>query len=65
MLCIVSQVSLDESGPDGVAVSVSRAEGQKCDRCWRVLPELSTSVPGLCDRCVAALPEGDGGREVA
>jgi isoleucyl-tRNA synthetase len=67
MLFIVSQVSLDVSGPDGVSVSVSRAEGEKCERCWRVLPELSQepAVPGLCSRCVDALPEGDGGREVA
>ena len=67
MLFIVSQVSLDVSGPDGVSVSVSRAEGEKCERCWRVLPELSQepAVPGLCSRCVEALPEGDGGREVA
>ena len=57
--------SLDVSGSNGVGVSVTRAEGEKCDRCWRVLPELSTSVAGLCDRCVSALPEGDGGREVA
>ncbi len=68
MLFIVSQVSLDAGGPDGVSVSVSRAEGQKCDRCWRVLPELSREprVEGLCGRCVAALPESSGGgREVA
>jgi isoleucyl-tRNA synthetase len=65
MLFIVSQISLDASGPDGLGVSVTRAEGEKCDRCWRVLPELSTTVAGLCDRCVSALPAGDGGREVA
>jgi isoleucyl-tRNA synthetase len=75
MLFIVSQVSLDTSGPEGVGVSVSRAEGDKCARCWRVLPELSRApkVDGLCDRCVASLPAGpstslgtgDGGREVA
>ena len=60
-------VTLDPTGPDGVSVSVSRAEGEKCDRCWRVLPELSRepAVPGLCARCVAALPGGAGGREVA
>ena len=78
MLFIVSQVSLDAAGPEGVSVSVSRAEGHKCDRCWRVLPELSRTMPGLCDRCVGALPAGGpstssgpsraesrGGREVA
>jgi len=58
MLFIVSQVSLDTSGPEGVGVSVARAEGQKCERCWRVLPELSRAVPGVCARCVEALPAG-------
>ena len=67
MLFIVSQVSLDTRGREGVAVSVTRAEGQKCDRCWRVLPELSRepAIAGLCARCVEALPAGHGGREVA
>jgi isoleucyl-tRNA synthetase len=76
MLFIVSQVSLDATAREGVGVSVTRAEGQKCDRCWRVLPELSRQpeVPGLCARCVDALPQpgdgpsttlGAGGREVA
>ena len=67
MLFIVSQVTLDASGPEGVSVSVSRAEGHKCDRCWRVLPELSREphVDGLCARCVAALPGSSTGREVA
>jgi isoleucyl-tRNA synthetase len=67
MLFIVSQVSLDTGGPPGVSVSVSRAEGQKCDRCWRVLPELSRDprVDGLCARCVGALPVDGPGREVA
>jgi isoleucyl-tRNA synthetase len=67
MLFIVSQVTLDGTGPEGVSVSVSRAEGEKCDRCWRVVPERSTSpgTEGLCSRCIDALPAGDGGREVA
>jgi isoleucyl-tRNA synthetase len=49
-----------------VSVSVSRAEGQKCDRCWRVVPELSEDArfPTLCSRCVDAL-DASGGREVA
>jgi isoleucyl-tRNA synthetase len=75
MLFIVSQVTLDTSGPEGVSVSVSRAEGEKCDRCWRVLPEISRApgTEGLCSRCIDALPAGpstslgtgDGVREVA
>jgi isoleucyl-tRNA synthetase len=67
MLFIVSQVALDTSGPEGVGVSVARAEGHKCERCWRVLPELSADPrsAGLCSRCVESLPAGTGGREVA
>jgi isoleucyl-tRNA synthetase len=67
MLFIVSQVTLDITGPEGVGVSVSRAEGEKCDRCWRVLPDISRApgTEGLCSRCIDALPAGDGGREVA
>ena len=57
MLFIVSQVSLNGSGPDGVEVAATRAEGEKCERCWRVLPSLAgdPEAPGLCSRCVSAL----------
>jgi isoleucyl-tRNA synthetase len=66
MLFIVSHVLLETGGPEGVSVSVSRAEGQKCDRCWRIVPELShdTRTQGLCARCVDALTARDG-QEVA
>jgi isoleucyl-tRNA synthetase len=45
----------------GIAVKVTLAEGQKCDRCWRVLPDVGTHAdhPTLCNRCadvVAHLP---------
>jgi isoleucyl-tRNA synthetase len=58
-LFIVSQAELhlaDGDGP-GVEVTVSRAEGSKCPRCWRILPTVSTAsgMEGLCDRCVDAL----------
>jgi isoleucyl-tRNA synthetase len=56
-------------------VSVSRADGVKCERCWRIVPKVSTqpATVGLCDRCIDALPAGGpstglgagGGREVA
>ena len=75
MLFIVSMVTLDTAGPEGVSVSVFRAEGQKCERCWRVVPDVSRAagLEGLCERCIGALPAGDGpstglgagGREVA
>ena len=58
MLFIVSQLSFETvagEGPD-VEVAVTRAEGEKCARCWRIVPTTSTrpETAGLCDRCVAA-----------
>lgn len=42
--------------PEGqrVAVAVQRAEGEKCERCWLVLPTtgMSERHPGLCARCL-------------
>ena len=67
MLFIASQVSLDASANEGVTVSVQRADGDKCERCWRIVPERSTEprFAGVCLRCVEALETGDPGREVA
>jgi isoleucyl-tRNA synthetase len=58
MLFIVSQVDLQTGGPeDTLEVSVTRAEGEKCARCWRVVDSVSTDAgtEGLCDRCVGAV----------
>ncbi|MFN3937408.1 MAG: isoleucine--tRNA ligase [Gemmobacter sp.] len=65
-LCITSAVTLTtEPAPDdafrldevpGVAVIFARAEGQKCQRCWQILPDVGTHRhPGVCARCDAAL----------
>ncbi|HET6469892.1 MAG TPA: isoleucine--tRNA ligase, partial [Geminicoccaceae bacterium] len=35
----------------GVAVLPAMAEGEKCQRCWQVLPEVLASDRGLCRRC--------------
>jgi isoleucyl-tRNA synthetase len=52
---IVSSLQL-ASGPE-VAATVTLAPGQKCLRCWRVLPEVGASAahPGLCRRCEDAV----------
>ncbi len=40
----------------GVAVEFQPAKGQKCDRCWKVLPDVGTHKhPGTCRRCNDAL----------
>ncbi|HLJ65212.1 MAG TPA: class I tRNA ligase family protein, partial [Stellaceae bacterium] len=41
----------------GVAVRVSVADGEKCQRCWKVLPEVGqiAAHPDLCGRCAEAV----------
>jgi isoleucyl-tRNA synthetase len=48
-----------EPKADSVSVTVERATGTKCERCWRYVPEVSTDPDraGLCSRCVEALAE--------
>ena len=39
----------------GVAVVPGLAEGEKCVRCWQVLPEVAASPEHLCRRCTDAV----------
>jgi isoleucyl-tRNA synthetase len=61
-LCITSDITLsDAAAPDGafalgdvpdVAVLFVAAPGKKCERCWKVLPDVGTHKhPGVCARC--------------
>ena len=65
-LCITSgiQLTADPEPPEafrlpevpGVGVVFERAIGQKCERCWKVLPDVGTHRhPQTCARCNAAL----------
>ena len=65
-LCIVSGVTVTEapapegafalSDAPGIAVAFAPAEGAKCLRCWRILPDVGTHAhPGVCARCDDAL----------
>ena len=38
----------------GILISVERAEGQKCERCWKYRPSVGNDSrhPTLCDRCI-------------
>jgi isoleucyl-tRNA synthetase len=66
-LFIVSQVDVvanqapEASSGDstGLAVKVSRADGQKCERCWNYSTHVGESAeyPTACERCLAALAE--------
>ncbi|MGJ8627564.1 MAG: isoleucine--tRNA ligase [Sulfitobacter sp.] len=45
---------------DGVAVVFAKAEGGKCERCWKVLPDVgSHKHSGVCRRCDAAVSEAE------
>ncbi|ECC3298949.1 hypothetical protein AAO25_25500, partial [Salmonella enterica subsp. enterica] len=67
---ITSQVIVNEfdaaqgeaSDLEGLNVKVSAADGEKCVRCWHVLPDVNThsAHPGLCGRCIINLPTGQG-----
>ena len=65
-ICITSDLTVSTDAapvdafmlPDvaGVAVVFHEAEGEKCERCWRILPDVGTHAhPGTCARCDAAL----------
>ena len=73
MLFMVSEFALHVSEPggaDGVSVAVDKAQGVKCERCWRYVPSTHSEPDraGLCDRCVDALfrlaPDGTGAEPV-
>ena len=62
MLFIVSELDLRAGSPeagDDVRVEVEKANGAKCDRCWRWVPRVRTEPDwaGICDRCVESLAE--------
>ena len=42
-------------GVPNVGVTVTLAEGVKCERCWQVLPEVEKSTDALCNRCRKAV----------
>jgi isoleucyl-tRNA synthetase len=65
MLFIVSQVTLEITGSteDLLHIDVTRAEGHKCARCWRIVDAISSDpdTDGLCERCISAV----GGQQAA
>ena len=65
-LCITSAITLtaDAAPADaftlddvpGVAVVFAKAEGEKCQRCWKILRDVGLHAhPGVCARCNEAL----------
>jgi len=62
-LFIVSAVKFEQgvsgNGSSGVTVRVSKAEGQKCERCWNYSTHVGEdpAYPTVCERCSAVLKE--------
>ncbi|MEX0338115.1 MAG: isoleucine--tRNA ligase [Arenibacterium sp.] len=65
-ICITSDIALRaDAAPEGafrlpendrVAVHFTKAEGEKCQRCWKILPDVGDHThPGVCGRCNEAL----------
>ena len=65
-VCITSAIGLSAAAapedafalPDvpGVAVVFREADGEKCGRCWKILPDVGNHAhPHVCTRCDAAL----------
>lgn len=65
-ICITSSIALSgDPSPseafrvpevDGVGVVFEKADGEKCQRCWKILPDVGTHAhEGTCGRCNDAL----------
>ncbi|MEL7213264.1 MAG: class I tRNA ligase family protein, partial [Pseudomonadota bacterium] len=65
-ICITSDIAVHTDsapedafrleGSEGVAVVFAKAGGDKCQRCWKILPDVGThSHAGVCGRCDSAL----------
>ncbi|MGH1415494.1 MAG: isoleucine--tRNA ligase [Pelagimonas sp.] len=65
-ICITSAISLNNDPQpaeafrlpetEGVGVVFEKAEGAKCQRCWKILPDVGQHKhPGTCKRCNDAL----------
>jgi isoleucyl-tRNA synthetase len=54
---IVSQVHLEQGNEAGVSIEVQRAEGIKCERCWKYTLDVGSNpeFPTLCAACSDAI----------
>ena len=57
--CLTSSLDFkwDTKAPDeayfanDIGVVVKKAQGEKCQRCWKILPEVGRNTHALCQRC--------------
>ncbi len=53
-ICITSNLTVQQG--DATSVAFAKADGEKCERCWKVLPEVPHNA-GLCNRCADAVKQ--------
>jgi isoleucyl-tRNA synthetase len=55
----VSQLEIKPGEGSAVSISVTKAEGQKCERCWHWETDVGSTPehPTICARCVTAVKE--------
>jgi isoleucyl-tRNA synthetase len=56
----VSQLEIRQAGAATTTVSVTKAAGEKCERCWHWETDVGSSAehPTICGRCVRAIGAG-------
>src|SRR5438876_1939484 len=65
---IVSQVTLEKGSGNGTGslqVEVSRADGEKCERCWNYSTHVGEDpkYPTICERCAPVLRQLEAGND--
>jgi isoleucyl-tRNA synthetase len=60
-LFIVSEVELHNHAAEGVKVSITRATGTKCERCWKYTGDVGSDseVPTVCAACASAIRDSE------
>ena len=58
-ILIVSQLELSGKESGSLEISVEKADGQKCERCWNYSVDIgkNSDHPNVCGRCVTHLAE--------
>ncbi len=50
-ICITSKILIEQGDNN---ITIVKAEGEKCERCWKILPEVNSDTD-LCNRCTDAV----------
>ncbi|TAN64002.1 isoleucine--tRNA ligase [bacterium] len=56
-ILIISELTVIDAAPDASLISVMKANGAKCERCWHYSPTVGShkNSPTVCTRCAEAL----------